>query len=152
MFQYIYKEKTMSAYFVNISNEERSNILDKHKTIYDGYVTMYGQQPKEQPLYVQDFANDKGGITVNGKGDVKGYTNTKIHESMDEFSEMDKYEFIPSEDEDDMDFDVEDEFSDYEEEFENYDLDEVEDEDSKENIEESVKKSLNMFKRFKNFN
>lgn len=71
---------------------------------------------------------------------------------MDEFSEMDKYEFIPSEDEDDMDFDVEDEFSDYDEKFENYDLDEVEDEDSKENIEESVKKSLNMFKRFKNFN
>jgi hypothetical protein len=142
----------MSAYFVNISNEERSNILDKHKTIYDGYVTMYGQQPKEQPLYVQDFANDKVGITVNGKGDVKGYTNTKIHESMDEFSEMDKYEFIPSDDEDDsFDFDTEDEFSD-EEEFENYDLDEVEDEDSKENIEESVKKSLNMFKRFKNFN
>lgn len=142
----------MSAYFVNISNEERSNILDKHKTIYDGYVTMYGQQPKEQPLYVQDFANDKVGITVNGKGDVKGYTNTKIHESMDEFSEMDKYEFIPSEDEGDMDFDVEDEFSDYDEKFENYNLDEVEDEDSKENIEESVKKSLNMFKRFKNFN
>jgi hypothetical protein len=142
----------MSAYFVNISNEERTNILDKHKTIYDGYVTMYGQQPKEQPLYVQDFANDKVGITVNGKGEVKGYTNTKIHESMDEFSEIDKYEFIPSEEEDNVDFDVEDEFSDYDEKFETYDLDEVEDEDSKENIEESVKKSLNMFKRFKNFN
>lgn len=142
----------MSAYFVNVSNEERSNILDKHKTIYDGYVTMYGQQPKEQPLYVQDFANDKGGITVNGKGDVKGYTNTKIHESMDEYSEMDKYEFIPSDDEyDSFDFDVEDEFSD-DASFDNYDLEDFTDEDEKENIEESVKKSLDMFKRFKNFN
>jgi hypothetical protein len=34
-------------------------------------------------LYVQDFANDKEGITVNGKGDVKTYTNTKIHEQLD---------------------------------------------------------------------
>ena len=143
----------MSAYFVNISNEERSNILDKHKTIYDGYVTMYGQQPKEQPLYVQDFANDKGGITVNGKGGVKSYTNINIHESMDEYSEMNKYEFVPSEyDDEGMDYDTDREFIDYEEEYESYDLDEVKDEEEKENIEESVKKSLDMFKRFKNFN
>lgn len=141
----------MSAFFVNISNEERSNILDKHKTIYDGYVTMYGQQPKQQPLYVQDFANDKGGITVNGKGNVKTYTNTNIHESEEEM-EMDKYEFIPSYDEDEnLDFDIEDEFS-SEAGFEDYDLEDIKDEEEKENIKESVEKSLDMFKRFKNFN
>lgn len=141
----------MSAFFVNISNEERSNILDKHKTIYDGYVTMYGQQPKQQPLYVQDFANDKGGITVNGKGNVKTYTNTNIHESEEEMA-MDKYEFIPSYDEDEnFDFDIEDEFS-SEAVFEDYDLEDIKDEEEKENIKESVEKSLDMFKRFKNFN
>ncbi len=34
-------------------------------------------------LYVQDFANDKEGITINSKGDVKKYTNTKIHEQLE---------------------------------------------------------------------
>jgi len=31
-------KKIMNAYFFNITNEERNNILDKHKEIYDGYV------------------------------------------------------------------------------------------------------------------
>jgi len=34
-------KKIMNAYFFNITNEERNNILDKHKEIYDGYVTQY---------------------------------------------------------------------------------------------------------------
>jgi hypothetical protein len=66
-----------------MTNEERSNILDQHKTIYDGYVTEYAQGENKQPLYVQDFANDKGGITVNNKGEVKPYTNMGINESID---------------------------------------------------------------------
>jgi hypothetical protein len=63
-----------------MTNEERDNILDQHKTIYDGYVTSYAQQPKEQPLYTQDFANDKQGITVSNKGVVTGYKNMNINE------------------------------------------------------------------------
>jgi hypothetical protein len=66
-----------------MSQAEKNDILDKHKTIYDGYVTQYGQQPNTQPLYVQDFANDKGGITVNNKGEVKSYTNMNINEDID---------------------------------------------------------------------
>jgi len=66
-----------------MTNEERTNILDQHKTIYDGYVTEYAQGENKQPLYVQDFANDKGGITVNNKGEVKPYTNVGINESID---------------------------------------------------------------------
>jgi len=66
-----------------MTNEERTNILDQHKTIYDGYVTEYAQGENKQPLYVQDFANDKGGITVNNKGEVKPYTNMGINESID---------------------------------------------------------------------
>ena len=70
----------MNAYFFKMTNEEKSNILDQHKTIYDGYVTSYAQQPKEQPLYTQDFANDKQGLTVNNKGVVTAYKNMGINE------------------------------------------------------------------------
>jgi hypothetical protein len=73
----------MAQYFFKMSQAEKNDILDKHKTIYDGYVTQYGQQPNTQPLYVQDFANDKGGITVNNKGEVKSYTNMNINEDID---------------------------------------------------------------------
>lgn len=70
----------MNAYFFKMTNEERSNILDQHKEIYDGYVTSYAQQPNQQPLYVQDYANDKGGINVNNRGEVSTYSNMKINE------------------------------------------------------------------------
>lgn len=73
----------MSAYFFATTNEERSNILDQHKKLYDGLQTMQSQMKNPMDLYVQDFANDKEGITVNSKGDVKTYTNTKIHEQLD---------------------------------------------------------------------
>jgi hypothetical protein len=70
----------MNAYFFKMSQAERNNILDQHKQVYDGFVTTYGQQINQQPLYIQDFANDKGGITVNNKGEVKTYTNMRINE------------------------------------------------------------------------
>jgi hypothetical protein len=70
----------MAQYFFGITPSERKNILDQHKSVYDGYVTEYGQN-NSQPLYVQDFANDKGGITVSNKGNVKTYTNVGINES-----------------------------------------------------------------------
>jgi hypothetical protein len=71
----------MGNYFLNITKQEKQNILDKHKTVYDGFVTEYGQSINNQPLYVQDFANDKNGITVSNKGVVKNYTNVNINES-----------------------------------------------------------------------
>lgn len=69
----------MNSYFFKMTNEERSTILDQHKKVYDGFATQYAQ-PKEQPLYVQDFANDKGGITVSNKGNVMSYKNMNINE------------------------------------------------------------------------
>jgi hypothetical protein len=60
-------------------NEEKNNILDQHKEVYDGYVTQYSQS-NEQPLYTQDFANDKEGLTVNNKGVVTAYKNMNINE------------------------------------------------------------------------
>lgn len=71
----------MGQYFFKMSQAEKNNILDKHKTIYDGYVTEYGQQSNTQPLYVQDYANDKDGMVVSNKGVVKSYTNMGINES-----------------------------------------------------------------------
>jgi len=71
----------MGNYYFNITKQERQNILDKHKTVYDGFVTEYGQSINNQPLYIQDFANDKNGITVSNTGVVKNYTNININES-----------------------------------------------------------------------
>jgi hypothetical protein len=65
----------------NLSNEEKNDILSKHRHIYNGYRTMNPVVSNEQPLYVQDFAKDKDGIVINNKGEVKKYTNLAINES-----------------------------------------------------------------------
>lgn len=72
----------MAQYFFSISKAERENILDQHKTLYDGYVTRYNQESNQYPLYVQDLANDKGGITVSNTGNVTEYKNVGINENM----------------------------------------------------------------------
>jgi len=69
----------MAQYFFKMSQAEKNDILDKHKTIYDGYVTEYAQG-NMYPLTVQDLANDKKGITVNNKGEVSEYKNVAINE------------------------------------------------------------------------
>jgi hypothetical protein len=58
---------------------EKNSILDQHKSVYDGFATNYTQS-NTQPLYVQDYANDKGGITVSNKGNVTSYKNMNINE------------------------------------------------------------------------
>jgi hypothetical protein len=73
----------MRAYFFNMSNEEKSNILDQHKSMYDGYQTMQPNVKNPMDLYVQDFANDKGGVMINNKGEVKKYSNLAINEDVD---------------------------------------------------------------------
>ena len=73
----------MNAYFFNMTPEERESILDKHKHIYNGYQTLQPNIPNPQPLYVQDFANDKEGITVSNKGNVMSYKNMNINESVE---------------------------------------------------------------------
>lgn len=70
----------MNAYFFKMNQEEKNNILDQHKSIYNGFKTNYGMN-SEQPLFVQDFANDKNGVTVSNKGNVSGYKNMNINES-----------------------------------------------------------------------
>lgn len=175
----------MNSYFFKMTQAERNNILDQHKTIYDGFATQYGQ-PKEQPLYVQDFANDKNGITVSNKGDVKSYTNMKINEDVFSGAKFEPEESFEEEgymvsvgEQLDMIGDGEDDFDygtfeddeteilvspegkldifiddeDMEPEFNKIDLTKSEeiDEDIVEPLQEQINKTLDMFKRFKNF-
>jgi hypothetical protein len=149
----------MKAYFLNVPNEERENILNQHKNVYDGYVTNYAK-PHEQPLYIQDFANDKDGITVSNKGVVKRYTNMGINENIDEI-ELDTIGDGPMDfesgvfdeemfEEDEMGIDLE------KDEKPSYDIDvefteELDEEDS-EKVKENIKESLDWFKRFTKYN
>lgn len=73
----------MNAYFFPVSDQERKNILDQHKKPYDGLRTMGWESKNPQELYIQDFANDKAGITLNNKGEVKEFTHMKINERVD---------------------------------------------------------------------
>jgi hypothetical protein len=149
----------MKAYFLNVPNEEKENILNQHKNIYDGYVTNYAK-PHEQPLYVQDFANDKNGITVSNKGVVKTYTNVGINENMDEM-ELDMIGDGPTDfdagvfdeemfEEDEMGINLE------KDEKPSYDIDvefteDLDDEDNQK-VKDNVQESLNWFKRFTKYN
>jgi len=86
----------MNAYFFPVSNEERENILNRHKEVYNGYKTLNPNPVEnEQPLYIQDFANDKNGMVVNNKGEVKAYTNMGINESK---SKVDEFFYFDVED------------------------------------------------------
>lgn len=63
------------------SENEKENILTQHKELYNGYQTLNpAAMEKIQPLYTQDFANDKKGLTVNNRGEVMNYTNMGINE------------------------------------------------------------------------
>lgn len=64
-----------------ITQEEKENILSKHREVYNGYQTMQPKVDNTQPLYVQDFAKDKAGAMVKNDGSVVPYTNYRINES-----------------------------------------------------------------------
>lgn len=178
----------MNAYFFKMSQAEKNNILDQHKKVYDGFVTTYGQQINQQPLYVQDFANDKEGLTVSNKGVVKTYTNVNINEADamtgakylpditfdfggpdDEFEkEYDGFSGLDMIGDSDSDmehgtFDDEDEEVTYELHFDDKDVepkfekisilgfDEELEEEMVEPLQEQVNKTLEMFRKFKNY-
>ena len=172
----------MNQYFFNVTKEERENILDKHKKVYDGYVTEYAQG-NMYPLTVQDLANDKKGITVNNKGEVSEYKNVSINEmrfdgkSTGLFEdEEDNYLEVgaPLDMIADRDDDVKHGTVDFEDDIENFDLgnivpfsddDETDeddivilnldndfDEDMIEPLQEQLDKTREMFLRFKKYN
>jgi len=175
----------MNAYFFKMNQAERNDILNQHRKVYDGFVTTYGQQINQQPLYVQDYANDKEGLTVSNKGVVKTYTNVNINEAdamtgsrylpdpnvstysggYDPFES--EYEggftgddFIGGKghmnagtfENEPLEIELELEFGD-EPSFEGVELfqSDIEDVENVEQLEEQLNKTLEMFKRFKNY-
>lgn len=151
----------MNAYFFKMSQAEKNDILDQHKEIYDGYVTNYAQ-PNLQPLYIQDYANDKNGITVSNKGVIKNYTNMNINEA----NAMTGSKYVPDvtfdfggpdnplDEKHDLDLPT-DKIADEPEHFEHGTFDEEFfeklDEEEVETLKEQLDRTLDMFKRFKNF-
>jgi len=63
----------MNSYFFKITDEEKKHILNKHKDLYDGYVTM---QTKVKPtrLSIHDDISDKKGFTLTNADLVKEST------------------------------------------------------------------------------
>lgn len=154
-----------------MSDQERQDILKKHQELYNGYAV--GNVPTNMtPLTVYDPAGDKGGITVTNKGDVKQYTNNRINEITAKplnYDEIDPaYDFdsqgpelgitVQNPGKKAYEFDSQGPTDVYEEDEEgfipldNIDLEDEVEEGVIEDIKESVNKSLDMFKRFKNFN
>jgi hypothetical protein len=69
-----------------LSAAEKSDILNQHKSLYNGYQTMQPEVSNTQPLYVFDAAGDKDGMVINNKGEVKKYTNFGINEQVEKKS------------------------------------------------------------------
>lgn len=161
-----------------MTDKERQSILKQHSTVYDGYAT--GNVPSNMtPLTVYDATKDKGGITVDNKGNVKQYTNNRINEIAAKPGNYDEiepaYEFEsdgpqqsmtqmgmgkrPYEFVSDGPTDVYEDEDEMEEEdmYEDPNFQELLDKDEeiqskRDDIAENVFKSLDMFKRFKKFN
>ena len=147
----------MNAYFFKMTNEERTNILDQHKEVYDGYVTQYAK-PNEQPLYVQDLANDKNGITVNNRGEVGTYRNTGINEMKHDGKDTGLFSDESTENSiDEMELDTigdgPDDLKNGTVDFEDNEDDIFDDMDEIEifSIQEQLNKSLDMFNRFNKY-
>ena len=162
-----------------MSDEDRESILKQHSKPYDGYATG-NVQSNMTPLSVYDPAGDKFGVTVDNKGNVKQYTNHNVNEGVNEitakpgnYDEIDPaYEFESDGPQQSMtqlgvgkrpyDFVSQGPSDVYEDEieedmYEDADFDDLlnADEDlqiQRDQIEESVNKSLDMFKRFQKYN
>ena len=155
-----------------MSDEDRQSILKQHSTVYDGYATG-NVSSNMTPLTVYDAAGDKEGITVDNLGNVKTYRNHNVNEitakpgnydSIDQAYEFESdgpqqsmtqmgmgkapYDFVskgPSDVYEDEVLYGDVEFDDL--------LDKERELDGEEDqIEESVNKSLDMFRRFNKYN
>jgi len=135
-----------------MSDDERQQIKQQHSKVYDGYAI--GNVPSNMtPLTVYDAAQDKVGITVTNQGEVKQYTNHNVNETAAKNFHYDEIDEPYS-------FKSKGPMDPFREEYEEVDEDDVVNWDDVENadvegvedIAEQVNKSLDMFKRFKNFN
>ena len=139
--------------YSKMSDEERQQIAKLHANPYDGYA-VGNVQSNMTPLTVYDARNDKNGVTVTNKGEVINYKNHNINETAAKnlhYDEIDEpYEFKSGDPVDPFreEYDEDSEYDELEEtDFEG----EIED-DKIDGLTENVNKTLEMFKRFKNFN
>lgn len=151
--------------YSTMSDEDRQSILKQHSTVYDGYATG-NVSSNMTPLTVYDAAGDKEGITVDNLGNVKTYRNHHVNEitaKPGNYDSIDQaYEFESDGPQQSMtqmgmgkapyDF-VSKGPSDVYKDKELYGDIEFDDLLNKEDqIEESVNKSLDMFRRFNKYN
>lgn len=80
----------MRTYFYNnnISEEEKEEIQNKHRSLYDGYVTKGDTAPKMEQIKVENLALDEKGITVSNTGEVKEYTNKEVNRKLKKVCEQ----------------------------------------------------------------
>ena len=128
---------------------------EQHKEIYDGYVTQYANT-NEQPLYVQDLANDKNGITVNNRGEVGTYRNTGINEMKHDGKNTGLFSGETTEDlVDEMELDTigdgSDDLKNGTVDFEDDDIFDDMDDIEIFSLQEQLNKSLDMFNRFNKY-
>ncbi len=158
-----------------MSDEDRQSILKQHATVYDGYAV--GNVPTNMtPLTVYDAAGDKEGVTVDMNGNVKTYRNHGINEITAKPGNYDEiepaYEFESEGPQQSMtqmgmgkrpyDFVSQGPSDVYEDELEggvyddiNFDellSDDEELQQKRDQIEEKINESLDMFKRFQKYN
>jgi len=86
----------MNSYFFNVTEEEKKNILSKHRELYNGYVVQNPTSSNKTQLTVQDFAKDKKGITLKNSDLVKESKHNKTWKKSD-LNKSNKMDYIESE-------------------------------------------------------
>jgi len=159
--------------FIGLTQSAKEDILKQHSKPYDGYSV--GNVPSNMyPITTFNDARDNNGITVDMNGNVKSYTNHRINEIAAKnlhYDEIDPaYEFDSLGPEQSMVIDMYDEkpaydfnskgpvdvyeddeyfFNVSDSDFDNYE--DIEDDGKINDITESVNKTLEMFRKFKNY-
>lgn len=160
--------------FIGLTSKEKEDILKQHSTPYDGYA-VGNVNTNMYPITVYDAAKDKDGITVNNTGNPGVYRNHNINEIAAKnlhYDEIDNaYEFdskgpgdpnlgynVYNDTMTPYDFDSKGPVDVYEDETnEDFYFNDLVDADEelqakRDEIEESVKKTLEVFKKFKKYN
>lgn len=86
----------MNSYFFNVTEEEKKDILSKHRELYNGYVVQNPTSENKTQLTVQDFAKDKKGITLKNSDLVKESKHNKTWKKSD-LNKSNKMDYIESE-------------------------------------------------------
>lgn len=86
----------MNSYFFNVTEEEKKDILSKHRELYNGYVVQNPTSENTTQLTVQDFAKDKKGITLKNSDLVKESIHNKTWKKSD-LNKSNKMDYIESE-------------------------------------------------------